>query len=130
MSEIDAFTYHFRAFVGTEAHSIDRLRRGKRDSDDCDLRASAGFRTYFRLLDQERVEQAVGAIEETGAFGFGKTEQPLVPDAQVGRACEVNQKRDANRILRGQDLTKSAEKCRELKAFLNTILLLCGGQPL
>lgn len=38
--------------------------------------------------------------------------------------------RDANRILRGQDLTKSAEKCPELKAFLNTILSLCGGQPL
>jgi hypothetical protein len=38
--------------------------------------------------------------------------------------------RDANRILRGQDLSKSAEQCSELKAFLNTILSLCGGQPL
>jgi hypothetical protein len=38
--------------------------------------------------------------------------------------------RDANRILRDQDLSKSAENCRELKAFLNTILSLCGGQPL
>jgi hypothetical protein len=38
--------------------------------------------------------------------------------------------RDANRILRGQDLSKSAEQCPELKAFLNTILTLCGGQPL
>jgi hypothetical protein len=38
--------------------------------------------------------------------------------------------RDGNRILRGQDLSRSAEQCPELKAFLNTILSLCGGQPL
>jgi hypothetical protein len=38
--------------------------------------------------------------------------------------------RDANRILRGQDLTVSAEKCPELKAFLNPILMLCNGQLL
>ena len=38
--------------------------------------------------------------------------------------------RDANRILRGQDLTIAAAQCPELKAFLNTILGLCGGKPL
>jgi hypothetical protein len=38
--------------------------------------------------------------------------------------------RDAGRILRGKDLATSADKCPELKAFLNTILTLCGGQPL
>ncbi len=43
---------------------------------------------------------------------------------------DYSKPRDANRILRGQDLTKSAEKCPELKAFLNTILTLCGGEPL
>jgi hypothetical protein len=37
--------------------------------------------------------------------------------------------RDANRILRGQDLAVSARQCPELKAFRNTILSLCGGQP-
>jgi len=37
--------------------------------------------------------------------------------------------RDANRILRGKDLSVSANKCPQLKAFLNTILSLCGGQP-
>lgn len=36
--------------------------------------------------------------------------------------------RDAARILRGKDLTVSASSCPELKAFLNTILNLCGGQ--
>jgi hypothetical protein len=35
--------------------------------------------------------------------------------------------RDADRILRGQDLLISAQACPELKALLNTILQLCGG---
>ena len=38
--------------------------------------------------------------------------------------------RDALAILSDQDLTVSAEKCPELKAFLNTILTLSGGEPL
>jgi hypothetical protein len=38
--------------------------------------------------------------------------------------------RDANRILRGKDLSIAAEKCPELRAFLNSILTLSGGQPL
>jgi len=35
--------------------------------------------------------------------------------------------RDAGRILRDNDLTVAANACPELKAFLNTILQLCGG---
>jgi hypothetical protein len=38
--------------------------------------------------------------------------------------------RDANRILRNQDLAIAAAACPELKAFLNTILTLSGGQPI
>jgi len=38
--------------------------------------------------------------------------------------------RDANRILTGKDLTIAANQCAELKAFLNTIINLCGGEPL
>ena len=38
--------------------------------------------------------------------------------------------RDAARILRGKDLTIAANKCPELKAFLNTILTLGGAAPL
>lgn len=38
--------------------------------------------------------------------------------------------RDANRILKDQDLSISANKCPQLKAFLNTILSLCGGKLL
>jgi hypothetical protein len=37
--------------------------------------------------------------------------------------------RDATRILRGQDLLVSIAACPELRAFLNTILIACGGQP-
>ncbi len=38
--------------------------------------------------------------------------------------------RDANRILRNNDLAIAAAQCPELKSFLNTILMLCGGQAL
>ena len=36
--------------------------------------------------------------------------------------------RDAAAILRGQDLAVAAERCPELKAFLDTILGLAGGE--
>lgn len=38
--------------------------------------------------------------------------------------------RDANAILRGKDLAVAAAQCPELKAFLNTILTLAGGDTL
>ena len=38
--------------------------------------------------------------------------------------------RDAAKILQGQDLGVSAAACPELKAFLNRIITLCGGEPL
>ena len=38
--------------------------------------------------------------------------------------------RDARRILDGADLTVAANACIELKAFLNTILTLSGGDPI
>lgn len=36
--------------------------------------------------------------------------------------------RDADRILRGNNLLDSAQACPELRALLNTILRLCGGE--
>ena len=36
----------------------------------------------------------------------------------------------ASRILKNQDLTVSAGVCREREALLNTILRLCGAEPL
>lgn len=38
--------------------------------------------------------------------------------------------RDANRILKGKELGFTAARCRELKAFLNTIIELSGGTPI
>jgi hypothetical protein len=38
--------------------------------------------------------------------------------------------RDAKRILQNQDLSIAAAACPELRAFLNTILQLCGGQSI
>ena len=43
---------------------------------------------------------------------------------------DYSKPRDANRILRGKDLGVAAAQCPELKAFLNTILTLCGAAPL
>ena len=37
--------------------------------------------------------------------------------------------RDANRILRGKDLSIAVLRCPELRAFVNTIIDLCGGTP-
>src|SRR5215469_428343 len=44
----------------------------------------------------------------------------------TNRDC-YSKARDANRILRGKDLSIAARKCPELKAFLNTIITLCEG---
>lgn len=38
--------------------------------------------------------------------------------------------RDAGRILRDNDLSVSIAQCSELKAFLNTIISICGGKPI
>jgi hypothetical protein len=40
---------------------------------------------------------------------------------------DYSKPRDANRILRGKDLSISVEQCPELKAFINTILGLSGA---
>jgi hypothetical protein len=45
-----------------------------------------------------------------------------------GRGQAYIKTRDADRILRGEDLLVAANACPELKAFLNTILKLCGGK--
>lgn len=38
--------------------------------------------------------------------------------------------RNASKILKGKDLLIAANACSELKAFLNTILTLCGGDAI
>jgi len=43
---------------------------------------------------------------------------------------DYSKPRDANRILRNNDLAVAAAKCPELKAFLNTIITLSGGTPI
>ncbi len=49
---------------------------------------------------------------------------------RLGKRRSYNKPRDAKSILEGKDLTLSANVCPELKAFLNTLLTLCGGTPL
>lgn len=48
----------------------------------------------------------------------------------TGKKRFYSKPRDARKILEGQDLSIAANECRELKALLNTILSLCGGEPL
>jgi hypothetical protein len=43
---------------------------------------------------------------------------------------DYSKPRDANRILRDKDLSIAADKCPELRSFLNTIITLSGGTPL
>ena len=43
---------------------------------------------------------------------------------------DYSKTRDGNRILRGQDLLVTVNRCPELKAFINTIVTLSGGSPL
>lgn len=43
---------------------------------------------------------------------------------------DYSKARDANRILRGKDLSIAANRCPELKSFLNTLLTLSGAEPL
>jgi len=59
---------------------------------------------------------------------------PSVRIGQIFRAgtCRHDyvKPRDAGRILRDKDLGVAAAACPELRAFLNTILSLCGGQAI
>ena len=48
---------------------------------------------------------------------------------ESGRAAYVKA-RDASRILKGKDLLVSARQCPELRAFLNRLLALSGGEPI
>jgi len=43
---------------------------------------------------------------------------------------DYSKPRDANRILRNKDLSVAVAQCPELKAFLNTVITLSGGQSL
>ncbi len=47
---------------------------------------------------------------------------------RLGKIRDFNKRRDAARILADLDLLVAAQACPELKAFLNTILSLCGGE--
>lgn len=50
---------------------------------------------------------------------------------EIGKCRDSYSKpRDANRILEGKDLAVAADRCPELKAFLNTILRLNNAELL
>jgi hypothetical protein len=49
---------------------------------------------------------------------------------RLGKRKRYHKPRDSYSILKGKDLTISANACPELKAFLNTLLTLCSATPL
>ena len=49
---------------------------------------------------------------------------------KTGKGRDYNRPRDARKILEANDLSIAVQCCPELKAFINTILTLCGGDPL
>ena len=50
---------------------------------------------------------------------------------RIGRSRrDYSKPRDANRILRNQDLSIAAAQCPEFKSFLNTIITLSGSQTI
>lgn len=49
---------------------------------------------------------------------------------RVGARRVYVKPRDAGRILRDKDLSVAISQCSELKAFINTILKVCGASPI
>ena len=47
-----------------------------------------------------------------------------------GKSRDYVKTRDFGKILEGQDLSAAIARCPELKALVNTILNICGGQTI
>ena len=63
--------------------------------------------------------------------GMHPPSKRIIEIFRVGTARDDYVKpRDANRILEGQDLRIAVEQCSELKDLVNTILRVCGEQPI
>jgi len=86
---------------------------------------------WGRILQLSKHNQAPpGGTPET----INHTKPPSRVIAEVFERGECREsyskERDAKRVLNGQDLAQSINSCPELKAFVNRILGLCGGQPI
>ena len=85
------------------------------------------FWTTIQRLAGRKMAAPGGAPETVNL-----TKPPSVRIAEIFRAgtCRDDyvKPRDADRILRENDLGVAAAACPELRALLNTILDLCGGQ--
>jgi hypothetical protein len=83
-----------------------------------------------------RIQQLAGHNKATPAGSPETVNHQHPPSHRIqevfrigGRGQRYVKTRDAARILRGQDLSVTVAACPELRAFLNTILTACGGQP-
>jgi len=83
---------------------------------------------WDRILQLAKHRQAAPGAPET----INHTNPPsrIIEEVFKRGGCRDNysKERDAKRILSGQDLAPSINSCPELKAFVNRILGLCGGQ--
>ncbi len=78
---------------------------------------------YSHRFDPDTpVEETMGALDT--AVRQGKALYAGISSYSPERTVE------AARILREQNLAMAAKECPELKAFLNTLLGLCGAKPI
>lgn len=84
---------------------------------------------WNRILQLAKHNQAAPtALPE--AINHNKPPSKLIAEVFERGGCRdsYSKERDAKRILSGQDLSSSINRCPELKALVNRILGLCGAQ--
>ena len=102
------------------------------------------FESFPRAANDDQIDAATQAIQRLSGSDRAKpAEDPETvdhnkpPSRWITEAYRTGGKRDgyvkardAVKILVGQDLEIAARYCSQFKAFLNTILDLCGGTPI
>ena len=84
----------------------------------------------------DRIRKLTGSNKTKPGNEPEKVNHGNPPSKRIGEAYQTGKKKpyqkvlDAPRILAEQDLNVAIEACPELKSFVNTILKLCGADPL
>jgi len=82
----------------------------------------------------EEIKRLAGSNRDDPARAPEDVNHHQPPSARISEVFRTGTKkrayikaRDAGRILKDKDLTVAADRCPELKSFLNTVLKICGG---
>ncbi len=84
---------------------------------------------WTRILELARYHQQPPGAPES--INHNRPPSKIIAEVFERGECRdsYSKERDARRILTGQNLGASISACSELKAFVNRILVLSGGQP-